>query len=268
MNREMIAKQLVVLAKELMGSGADAGRDMIRSAKKVLELRARRAQMVVASEKASYNRYAARQVLAFNVPQKAETLAKMMKVHGFTINDDGKIAYWPFGAGGMIDYSKQPTTVGGGVSYNDFPTAIRQMQHMVTGADEEIAKMRELLDATARFRKDIRESAGTPDDELKEIFDKQLSKSVAELSRARMPAKLEIKKILDETQKLCDGGKFKEAIAKSNEVDEHVFNLLKSWDSRKKVYADRIKMFYGLDNARRKRPDTFNSVLLEIMTGK
>lgn len=276
MNVEKIAAQLIALAKALSDEPTVAaeksvvatdGRMLVASAKKVMQMRNRRSKIATIVETQNYNRYAARQLFAFNVPQKAEVLAKMMKVHGFTINDDGKIAYWPFGVGGMIDYSKRPTTVGGGVSYTDFPTAIRQMQHMIDGAEEESSKMKMLLDATARFRKNLRDDAGSPEDELKEVFDKELSKSLVELSRVRMPAKLEIKKILEETQKLCEAGKFKEAISKSNEVDEHVFNLLKSWTNRQKVYADRVKMFYGLDNARRKRPDLFNTILLDIMTG-
>jgi len=227
----------------------------------------RRASIAVTFEKQSFNRFAARQVLSFNVPQKAEVLKRMLKVHGVTVNDDGKLAYWQFGPLGTIDYSKQPTTVGGGVSYNDFPTAIRQMQHMIDGSDEETVKMNALLDATARFRKSVRESEGSSEDEMKEVFGKELEKSLQEFSRARMPAKVEIKKILDEVQKLSDSGKFKEAVKKSNEIDEHAFNLLKSWDARKKVYADRIKLFYGLDNARRKDSEKFNSLMLEIMTG-
>jgi hypothetical protein len=276
MNADKIAAQLVMLAKALVAEKQPGrrqasvdGRMLVASAKRVMEMRNRRARVATVFEKQNYFRYAARQLVAFNVPQKAEVLSKMMKVHGFTINEDGKIAYWPFGVGGTIDYSKQPSTVGGGVSYLEMATTgVRQMDHMIQGAIEEIAKMKDLLDATARFRKGLREAAGTPEEELKETFDKELTKALAELARARMPAKLEIKKILEQTQKLCEAGSFKEAIAKSNEVDEHAFNLLKSWEGRQKVYADRAKMFRGLDNARRKRPDLFNTVLLEVMTGQ
>jgi len=265
MNKQRIASEIVALAKVLLGENSAMSREAsVERSAKIIERRAAAASLF---EKQNFQRLAARKLIAFNVPQKAEVLKKMLKVHGITINDEGKIAYWQFGLGGTIDYSKSPTTVGGGVSYNDFPMAQRQMQHMMDGADDEIAKMQLLLDATARFRKSIRESEGSSEDEMKEVFGKELTKPLADLARARMPAKLEIKKILEETQKLTDAGKFKEAINKSNEVDEHAFNLLKSWDARKKVYADRIKLYYGLDNARRKDPEKFNALMLEVMTG-